>query len=143
MGLGDQRLLLRDRLDARLTAARGPVSFDSELSGSAAGADEAQRERGVGRTDLGRGAVDRGGVPPRHVDDDREQGQGRVGAVVDGEGAGCHTAVEDVSRAVRRATLERRPISVSLPIDLQEQTCEAEWAPAELSSAISEGSPTL
>lgn len=57
-------------------------------------------------------------------------------AVVRSVGAGvariraATTVVEDVSRAVRRATFERRPISLSLPIDLQEQTCEAEWWPA-------------
>ena len=34
------------------------------------------------------------------------------------------TATEDVSRAVRRARVERRPILVSLPIDVQEQDCQ-------------------
>ena len=57
-------------------------------------------------------------------------------AVVRSVGAGvehvraAHTAVEDVARAARRATTERRPIAVSLPIDLQEQSCEAEDPPA-------------
>ena len=57
-------------------------------------------------------------------------------AVVRSVGAGvehvraAHTAVEDVARAARRAGIERRPISVSLPIDIQEQTCEVEDPPA-------------
>ena len=36
----------------------------------------------------------------------------------------ANTATEDVSRAVRRARVERRPIVVSLPIDIQEQDCQ-------------------
>jgi thiamine pyrophosphate-dependent acetolactate synthase large subunit-like protein len=57
-------------------------------------------------------------------------------AVVGSVGAGVErirtasTAVEDIARALRRAKLERRPIVVSLPIDLQEQDCEAEDPPA-------------
>jgi thiamine pyrophosphate-dependent acetolactate synthase large subunit-like protein len=57
-------------------------------------------------------------------------------AVVRSIGAGvehvrsAHTAVEDLARAVWRATTERRPVAVSLPIDLQEQSCEAEDPPA-------------
>ena len=51
-------------------------------------------------------------------------------AVVASVGAGverlrnANTATEDVSRAVRRARVERRPIVVSLPIDIQEQDCQ-------------------
>ena len=36
---------------------------------------------------------------------------------------GAELAVEDVALAVRRARAERRPIVLSLPIDLQEQDC--------------------
>lgn len=57
-------------------------------------------------------------------------------AVVRSVGAGvehiraAHTAVEDTARAARRAEIERLPIAVSLPIDLQEQTCEVIEPPA-------------
>lgn len=57
-------------------------------------------------------------------------------AVVRSVGAGvehiraAHTAVEDAARAARRAEIERLPIAVSLPIDLQEQTCEVIEPPA-------------
>ena len=53
-------------------------------------------------------------------------------AVASSVGAGverirrAETAVEDVARAVYRAEIERRPIVVSLPIDIQEQTCDLE-----------------
>src|SRR5215208_6213554 len=63
-------------------------------------------------------------------------------AVVRSVGAGvehvraAHTAVEDLARAAQRATTERRPIAVSLPIDLQEQTCEAEDPPAFAEESI-------
>ena len=57
-------------------------------------------------------------------------------AVVRSVGAGvehiraAHTAVEDAARAARRAEVERLPIAVSLPIDLQGQTCEVIEPPA-------------
>src|ERR687894_1955628 len=57
-------------------------------------------------------------------------------AVVRSVGAGVeripapHTAVEGVSPAGRRAKIKRRPIVISLPIDIQEQDCEAEDPPA-------------
>src|SRR5919107_5908690 len=57
-------------------------------------------------------------------------------AVVASVGAGteglrsANTAVEDIARAVRRAKIKRRPIVISLPIDIQEQDCEAEDPPA-------------
>jgi thiamine pyrophosphate-dependent acetolactate synthase large subunit-like protein len=63
-------------------------------------------------------------------------------AVVSSVGAGverirrAETAVEDIARAVRRAEIERRPIVVSLPIDIQEQACEAEDPPAFVEDAI-------
>ena len=56
-------------------------------------------------------------------------------AVVGSVGAGterirtANTAVEDVARAVRRAKIERRPMVISLPIDIQEQDCETEEPP--------------
>ncbi len=63
-------------------------------------------------------------------------------AVVSSVGAGverirrAETAVEDVARAVYRAEIERRPIVVSLPIDIQEQTCEAEDPPAFVEDSL-------
>ena len=56
-------------------------------------------------------------------------------AVVGSVGAGVarirdpNTASEDIVRAVRKAELERRPIVVSMPIDLQEQDCQLENLP--------------
>jgi len=61
----------------------------------------------------------------QNLDVDQDAVVRSVGADVEHVRA-AHTAVEDVARAARRATTERRPIAVSLPIDLQEQSCEAE-----------------
>ena len=55
---------------------------------------------------------------------------------------GADTVVEDVARAARRAMIERRPISVSLPIDVQEQTCEAEDPPAFAEELIAAPRPS-
>lgn len=63
-------------------------------------------------------------------------------AVVSSVGAGverirgANTAVEDIVRAVRRAETERLPIVVSLPIDIQAQTYEAEDPPAFVENRI-------
>jgi thiamine pyrophosphate-dependent acetolactate synthase large subunit-like protein len=71
------------------------------------------------------------------------------GAVVRSVGTGvehvraAHTALEDVARAVRRATFERRPISISLPIDLQEQTCEAEEPPTFAEELVPAARPSV
>ena len=70
-------------------------------------------------------------------------------AVVRSVGAGvehvraAHTALEDVARAVRRATFERRPIFISLPIDLQEQMCEAEEPPAFAEELVPAARPSV
>jgi acetolactate synthase I/II/III large subunit len=53
---------------------------------------------------------------------------GSVGAGIEGIRS-ANTAVEDIARAVRRATNERRPIVISLPIDIQVQDCAAEDPP--------------
>lgn len=69
-------------------------------------------------------------------------------AVVSSVGAGVErirgadTTVEDIARAVRRAGIERRPIVVSIPIDLQEQTCEAGDPPAFVEAQISAPRPS-
>ena len=69
-------------------------------------------------------------------------------AVVSSVGAGVErirsadTTVEDIARAVRRAKIERRPIVVSIPIDIQEQTCEAEEPPAFVEAQISAPTPS-
>lgn len=61
-------------------------------------------------------------------------------AVVASVGAGVErlrdasTATEDTFRAARRARVERRPIVVSLPIDIQERDCR----PVDLSAAVVE-----
>jgi thiamine pyrophosphate-dependent acetolactate synthase large subunit-like protein len=64
----------------------------------------------------------------QNLDVDQDAVAGSVGAGTEGIRS-ANTAVEDIARALRRAKLERRPIVVSLPIDLQEQDCEAEDPP--------------
>ena len=65
----------------------------------------------------------------QNLDVDQAAVVGSVGAGVEHIRA-AHTAVEDTARAARRAEIERLPIAVSLPIDLQEQTCEVIEPPA-------------
>jgi thiamine pyrophosphate-dependent acetolactate synthase large subunit-like protein len=65
----------------------------------------------------------------QNLDVDQAAVVGSVGAGVEHIRA-VHTAVEDTARAARRAEIERLPIAVSLPIDLQEQTCEVIEPPA-------------
>ncbi|HET9928590.1 MAG TPA: thiamine pyrophosphate-binding protein, partial [Rubrobacter sp.] len=60
----------------------------------------------------------------QNLDVDQDGVAGSVGAGIEGI-RGANTAVEDIARAVRRATKELRPIVISLPIDIQEQDCEA------------------
>jgi thiamine pyrophosphate-dependent acetolactate synthase large subunit-like protein len=60
----------------------------------------------------------------QNLDVDQDGVAGSVGAGIEGR-RGANTAVEDIARAVRRATKELRPIVISLPIDIQEQDCEA------------------
>ncbi len=56
---------------------------------------------------------------------------------------GASTAVEDTVRAVRRAKTERRPVVVSLPIDVQEQECEVEDPPTFVEALISASRPSV
>ena len=69
-------------------------------------------------------------------------------AVVSSVGAGVervrapHSCVEDVARAARRAATERRPVVVSLPIDLQEKECEPQEAPAFAREEVSSPRPS-
>lgn len=65
----------------------------------------------------------------QNLDVDQDAVVSSVGAGVE-RIRGASTAVEDTARAVRRAETERRPIVVSLPIDIQEQDCEDEHLPA-------------
>jgi thiamine pyrophosphate-dependent acetolactate synthase large subunit-like protein len=60
----------------------------------------------------------------QNLDVDQDGVASSVGAGIEGI-RGANTAVEDIARAVRRATKELRPIVISLPIDIQEQDCEA------------------
>jgi thiamine pyrophosphate-dependent acetolactate synthase large subunit-like protein len=55
----------------------------------------------------------------------------------------ANTAVEDIARAVRRAKNERRPMVISLPIDLQEQECIAEDPPAFVEQESAPPRPSL
>jgi thiamine pyrophosphate-dependent acetolactate synthase large subunit-like protein len=64
----------------------------------------------------------------QNLDVDQDAVARSVGAGVEGIRS-ANTAVEDIARAVRRATNERRPIVISLPIDIQEQACEAKEPP--------------
>ena len=65
----------------------------------------------------------------QNLDVDQDAVAGSVGAGSQGIRS-ANTAVEDIARAVRRATNERRPVVISLPIDIQEQDCEVEDPPA-------------
>jgi thiamine pyrophosphate-dependent acetolactate synthase large subunit-like protein len=64
-------------------------------------------------------------APGGNLDIDQDAIAQAVGAGVQRIRA-ARTTVEDVARAVRRAQVERRPIVLSVPVDLQEQTCEME-----------------
>jgi thiamine pyrophosphate-dependent acetolactate synthase large subunit-like protein len=64
----------------------------------------------------------------QNLDVDQDAVAGSVGAGIEGIRS-ANTAVEDIARAVRRATNERRPIVISLPIDIQVQDCAAEDPP--------------
>lgn len=69
-------------------------------------------------------------------------------AVVASVGAGVEqirdasTAAEDIARAVRRAENERRPIVISIPIDVQQQECEMENLPTFVESGVSSPRPS-
>jgi thiamine pyrophosphate-dependent acetolactate synthase large subunit-like protein len=65
----------------------------------------------------------------QNLDVDQDAVTGSIRAGTEGIRSG-NTAVEDIARAVRRATNERRPMVISLPIDIQEQGCAAEDPPA-------------
>ncbi|HET7478455.1 MAG TPA: thiamine pyrophosphate-binding protein [Rubrobacteraceae bacterium] len=65
----------------------------------------------------------------QNLDVDQDAVVGSVGAGVE-RIRDADTAIADIARAARRAALERRPIVVSLPIDVQAQECEAEDPPA-------------
>jgi thiamine pyrophosphate-dependent acetolactate synthase large subunit-like protein len=65
----------------------------------------------------------------QNLDVDQDAVAGSIRAGTNGVRS-ANTAVEDIARAVRRAKNERRPMVISLPIDLQEQECAAEYPPA-------------
>ena len=68
-------------------------------------------------------------------------------AVVRSVGAGVehmrstNTIVEYLTRAARRAEIEGRPIMVSVPVDLQEQSCEMESLPTFVEASMSNPRP--
>jgi thiamine pyrophosphate-dependent acetolactate synthase large subunit-like protein len=72
----------------------------------------------------------------QNLDVDQNAVAGSIGAGTEGIRS-ANTSVEDITRAVRRANNERRPMVISLPIDIQEQECAAQDPPAfvELQSA--------
>src|SRR5918999_1552828 len=73
------------------------------------------------------------------VDQDAVAGSGGAGT----EGIrGANPAVADIDRAVRRAKIERRPIAVSLPIDVQEQECAAQDPPTFVEQEIAAPRPS-
>jgi thiamine pyrophosphate-dependent acetolactate synthase large subunit-like protein len=65
----------------------------------------------------------------QNLDVDQDAVAGSVGAGTEGI-RGANTAVADIARAARRAKNERRPMVISLPIDIQEQECAAQDPPA-------------
>lgn len=68
------------------------------------------------------------GVLYQNLDVNQGAVAGSVGAGI-ARIRGADSAVEDIARAARRAETERRPVVVSLPVDLQQQTCDAENPP--------------
>ena len=77
----------------------------------------------------------------QNLDVDQDAVAGSVGAGTEGIRS-ANTAVEDITRAARRAKIERRPIAVSLPIDIQEQDCEAKEPPTFVEQEIAAPRPS-
>src|SRR5918998_2802102 len=77
----------------------------------------------------------------QNLDVDQDAVAGSVGAGTAGIRS-ANTAVEDITRAARRAKIERRPIAVSLPIDIQEQDCEAKEPPTFVEQEIAAPRPS-
>ncbi len=77
----------------------------------------------------------------QNLDVDQEAIVRSVGAGV-GRIRNVNTASEDVARAVRRAVDERRPVLVSMPIDVQQQDCEAERPPAFVEAGVAAPRPS-
>src|SRR5918998_6003714 len=65
----------------------------------------------------------------QNLDVDQDAVAGSIRAGTEGIRS-ANTAVADIARAVRRAQNERRPMVISLPIDVQEQECAAQDPPA-------------
>ena len=65
----------------------------------------------------------------QNLDVDQDAVAGSVRAGTEGIRS-ANTAVADIARAVRRAKNERRPMVISLPIDIQEQECTVQDPPA-------------
>ena len=77
----------------------------------------------------------------QNLDVDQDAVAGSAGAGTEGIRS-ANTAVEDIARAARRAKIERRPIAISLPIDIQEQDCEAKEPPAFVEQEIAAPRPS-
>ena len=77
----------------------------------------------------------------QNLDVDQDAVAGSVGAGTE-RIRSANTAVEDITRAARRAKIERRPIAVSLPIDIQEQDCEAKEPPTFVEQEIAAPRPS-
>ena len=77
----------------------------------------------------------------QNLDVDQDAVVGSVGAGVD-RIREANTAAEDIALAVRRAEDERRPIVVSIPIDVQQQECEIEDLPTFVEAGDSSSRPS-
>src|ERR671917_1537309 len=77
----------------------------------------------------------------QNLDVDQDAVVASVGAGTEGIRS-ANTAVEDITRAARRAKIERRPIAVSLPIEIQEQDCEAKEPPTFVEQEIAAPRPS-
>ena len=77
----------------------------------------------------------------QNLDVDQDVVVGSVGAGVD-RIREANTAAEDIALAVRRAEDERRPIVVSIPIDVQQQECEIEDLPTFVEAGDSSSRPS-
>lgn len=77
----------------------------------------------------------------QNLDVDQDAVVGSVGAGVE-RIRDATTAAEDIARAVRRAENERRPIVISIPIDVQQQECEKADLPTFVESGVSSPRPS-
>jgi len=76
-----------------------------------------------------------------NLDVDQDAVAGSAGAMVE-RVSGARTAAEDVARAARRAVVERRPVVLSIPIDIQGEDCDYREPEAPVRESLSSVRPS-